>query len=119
MMALASKVFGAGANGLLVQALCMDVLTGITATGANQATAYPIANAYTMFNTVALNTGAILPTTSVPGDILWVYNMGAQTLNVYPPVGAQILGGGTNNPFSILAGLPALFVCFSSTEWAA
>ena len=118
MMAMAVKVFGAGATDMLVRALCTDTISGATATGNNQATAYPIANAYTLFNTVALNTGAILPATSVPGDIIWIYNMGAQTLNVYPPVGAQILGGGTNNPTTLAAGLPELYVCFSATEWA-
>ena len=116
---LGYKIFAAGLAGPLAAAMLQDVVQNATAAGTNQATAYAIVNACVMFTTVASGTGAILPSTAAPSDFVWIYNRGANALLVYPPVGAQILVGGTNIPFSIAAGTPALFMCFSATEWAA
>jgi len=85
---------------------------GKTATGTNQATAYALTTCSTEFTTVAASTGAILPDTTkqvLGGDILAVYNQGASTLTVYPPVGFRIGLAATNAGVSIATGKSALF----------
>lgn len=83
-----------------------------TATGSTQATAFPITTCSTEFTTVAASTGAILPATGLnvsTGDILAVFNQGASTLTVYPPVGFKIGLAATNAGVSVASGKSALF----------
>ncbi len=85
---------------------------GQTATGSTQATAFALTACSTEFTTVAASTGAILPGTGLNvlgGDILAVYNQGANTLTVYPPVGFKIGLAATNAGVSVATGKSALF----------
>src|SRR5215213_7364113 len=90
--------------GVGMPAMQAQVLNGIgqgaqTATGSTQATAFAITTCSTEFTTVAASTGAVLPAPGLnvsSGDILAVYNQGANTLTVYPPVGFKIALGATN-----------------------
>ncbi len=85
---------------------------GLTATGSTQATAYQLATPSNEFTTVAASTGAILPAPGgrvSAGDIVAVYNQGANALSVYPPVGYKIGLAATNAAVSVASGKSALF----------
>lgn len=112
---LGFKVLNAGLNSTAVAAIVLDVSAGLSAAGANQATATALSNTLNGFTTVALSTGAILYAGS-GGDSQVVYNGGANTLSVYPPVGAQINALGANNAYALLVNTGATFWFLSSTQ---
>lgn len=95
--------------------------TAQTATGNNQATAFPIAADITEFSTVAASTGAILPNgpRQYRGDTAFVANQGANALAIYPPVGFQIGTAGVNAAVSIPAGKTAFFLSRGDGNWFA
>jgi hypothetical protein len=111
------KVFGAGLPGLAVQALCQDVMTSLTATGTNQATAYPITTAKALFSTVTSGTGAVLSLAATAGDSQVVFNAGANPLKVYPPTGAKINSLPTNTGVLLATNTGCEFHCMSATQW--
>jgi len=85
---------------------------GLTATGSTQATALPLTTPSNEITTVAASTGVILPAAGgrvSAGDIVAVYNQGANSLSVYPPVGGKIALGSTNAAFAVGSGKAALF----------
>jgi hypothetical protein len=85
-------------------------VTGQSAAGSTQATAFPITNnfAFTEFSAVIAGTGAILPAAIYPSrhDVV---NDGTNTLLVYPPIGGTVDGGSVNQPYSLAAGSAAIF----------
>lgn len=85
------------------------VMDGVTATGTNQATAFPITKRRTIFTTVAAGTGALLPGSCAWGADPEIVNRGANTLLVYPAPGHQVETYGTNTAVEILAGGNAKF----------
>ena len=69
------------------------IITGLTATGATQATATTLVHNFnSRFDTVTSGAGAILPNPTIPDEIA-IYNNGIYTLSIYPPVGGAINGG--------------------------
>ena len=107
-------------------AICGDVATGLTATGASQGTALAIYANHNVFSTVAASTGALLPLPAgVPvvginvGDSLRVSNHGANALTVYPGVGGQIGTASANTGVSVGVNKTAEFVLISATQWSA
>lgn len=107
-----ADVMGAGMAAGAAAAINGDRQAAQTATGSNQATAFALTASSTEFTTVGASTGAILPGTSgrvVGGDILAVFNQGASTLTVYPPVGFKIGLAATNAGVSVASGKSALF----------
>jgi len=113
---LSSKVMGSGINGLSVQAICLDVASGLTATGTTQADAYALTAASNEFTTVASGTGAVLPSAS-PGDSVLVYNGGANPLRIYPQTGEQLNGQPTNAPHLLSVNTAVEFTKLTSTRW--
>ena len=83
-------------------------VNGFTATGTNQATAYPIASPTTAFNSVPSGTGARLPG---PGVYIVANEDPLNALLVYPSTGDQIAPNGVNTPVSLAAGSAATFTC--------
>lgn len=104
--------------GVGVPSMQAQVMNGVgeaskTATGTTQADAYALTACSTEFTTTASGTGARLPASGLnvtTGDILAVYNQGANTLLVYPPVGFKIGLAATNAAVSVTTGKSALFV---------
>lgn len=90
-----------------------DLVTGQTALGSTQGTAFSLLASIVEFTTVASSTGALLPApgfrTSL-GDSVMVVNNGANALAVYPPVGFKIGTGSTNAALSVGAGKSCIFV---------
>lgn len=91
--------------------------SGLTGTGTNQATALAITKSYNVFSTVALNTGAILPTPSTGGYVCVIYNNGANNLNIYPNVGGQINTQGTNIAYQVAPLNFVTFIAETSIQW--
>lgn len=107
-----ADVMGAGMAAGAAAAINGDRLASQTATGSAQADAFALTASSTEFTTVAAGTGARLPGTSsrvVGGDILAVFNQGANALLVYPPVGFKIGLAATNAGVSVASGKSALF----------
>ena len=85
----------------------------VTALGSSQATAYPVVKAFTAVSTAAASTGVILP--DVPGVEYVIKNAGANTINVYPPVGGTIDSVGVvNSPQTLATNTFASFICATS-----
>jgi len=107
--------------GVLVQDFFRKgITTGITAAGTTQPGATALTQNFNEVTTTAANTGVRLPsgaTVSVTGLEITVWNQGANTLNVYPPTGAQINALGTNIADTIASGSCKTYVAMSSTQY--
>lgn len=109
-----SRVLNSGiTNPLLALNICGDGVPALTATGTDLATAFPIASVWNQFGTVALSTGAALPTTE-NGIFLAIANDGLQTLTVYAPTGSTVDGSAS---VTIAAGKRRIFWTVSTTIW--
>src|SRR2546423_1257319 len=96
-MALGHKLTGAGME-MLALAASNDAAGGISAAGTTQATATELTNAINEVTTVAANAGVILPSKGYKGDDMYIFNAGANPLNVYPPVGMRLNALSLNAP---------------------
>lgn len=106
------NMMGLGLTGPQATAINGDAQVSQTATGSTQATAFQIVASSTEFTTVAASTGAVLPpvvSRITSGDIAAIYNQGASTLTVYPPVGGRIGLAAVNAGVSVASGKSALF----------
>jgi hypothetical protein len=94
-----------------------SLMTGLTATGSSQATAFPLTNnTLHEFTTVASSTGAILPIGVTPSEVT-IYNNGASTLTLYPPKGGSIDSGTANASVSLAAGTGVTFWASTPSNW--
>jgi hypothetical protein len=125
-MTTLAKLMGSGVPGQQAQSTTAGVpLTGQTATGSTQGTAFAITSDFVVFSTVAASTGARLPAASAPsltaqaGDVYVVVNYGANALAVYPPTGGNISNAGVNASVSIPANKTGDFYCIGNNLWAA
>ncbi len=89
-----------------------DTATALTATGNSQATALSLPAVNNFVSTAAASTGVILPVGSA-GDVVFVYNGGANSLTVYPPVGGTINNLSANTGLA-LATLKSGYYVYSS-----
>lgn len=99
------------------------VQTGLSGAGSAQgdATALAVGTSVHIFSTVALSTGCRLPATSagsVPGDIVWIVNGGANPLFIYPATGEILNDLAANTAIDIPAGSAAVVIRADSTQWA-
>lgn len=117
-MAIASRLLGSGTPPLQAVNIVGDVASALTATGTSQATAYACSAIINEFTTTASSTGALLPVTA-PGDDVFIYNGGAQTLSVYGQTGESIQNGSANAAFSVATNKGAWFKKVSTTRFAA
>lgn len=106
-------IMGSGASSLLAANINGVGVSGLTATGSTQATALLITSCSNIINTAAASTGVRLPGATESragvGDIIAVYNLGANALAVYPPVGGTINLIAVNTALSVPTGKAALF----------
>ena len=92
-----------------------DVSPSLTATGTTQATALLLINGIAYIGTAAAGSGVVLFSGN-PGTSQGVYNGGANSVKVYPPIGAQINGLGTNNPMLLATNTFCEFRNLTSTQ---
>lgn len=91
-------------------------LSGQTATGANQSTAYVLTKEVTVFSSVPSGSGAVLPASYATGVQLTVCNRDAtNALLLYPALGDQIEATGINVPSSIPIGANVTLISFDPT----
>lgn len=92
-----------------------DVEFGVTAAGATQATATPVAP-WSLVTTVPINSGIILEAGG-EGTSSRVWNRGLNTLNIYPPIGCQIDSLGLNAPYQLSSLNSQEFSQVGPTQW--
>lgn len=114
-MTALKKLTGSGIAGLAANNINGDAdfgaaNAGAVALGNSQGTAYALSACVTRFGTVAASTGAILPV-GAGGDDYIVTNFGANTLNIFPPVGGTIDNGSANAAVTIAANGTKWFTC--------
>jgi hypothetical protein len=114
---IGAKLFGSGLTGLAVQALCQDVGTSLTATGTTQATALELVNADNDVTSVSSGAGVKLLSTASAGDMLSVFNSGANPLKVYPDLASQINSLPVNIPMALSPSTGCVFKRVSTTKW--
>lgn len=99
------------------------VVTGITVAAGNnsQALAVALTGEINVIGTssATASTGVRLPAGTRAGDIVTVYNAGAQTTLVYPATGGKIDAGSANAGFSMATGTKAQFIAVNGTDWVA
>lgn len=88
----------------------------VVAAGTTQATATLLINGMNGILTAAANSGVILNSNSLTSDCQVVYNGGANTVKVYPPVGSKINGLPTNTGMSLGANSVCTFWFLSDTQ---
>lgn len=108
-MSIPSRIIGTGIGPFTAQAISGDHADNLVATGTTQADALALNAVYSIVTTVASGTGVRLMGAE-PGAEVFVRNLGANTLNVYPPVGGAFNGGTDNAPVTIAAGTFQWFV---------
>lgn len=103
-----SRMIGGGLSANAVLAISGDIATGISAAGTTQVTATAITADRNYIGTAAASSGVILQSGEV-GKTVLVYNGGANSVNIYPPVGGAINTIATNSPMVLAVGKTAYF----------
>lgn len=90
--------------------------TGLIATGGTQATALALATEWAEITTTPAGSGVLLRGfgAGVPST---VFNVGGNTLKVYPPVGGQIDALGVNAPYGLVNNKMQAFNQTSPSQW--
>ncbi len=92
------------------------VKLGLTAAGTTQATALKLTAEWNEVTTTALNTGVLLFNFGIGFDSR-VWNLGANSMKIYPPLGCQIDALGANNPYLLATNKAQIFNQLSATQW--
>src|ERR1700761_6892493 len=101
-------------SGVIDFGLPVSGLSGLTATGTNQATALPLLKRVNVFTSVPPGSGCVLPSAYAAGTSILVLNRDTQNLLVYPPGSDQIEGNGSGIPLSIAPGGNAELTSFDA-----
>jgi hypothetical protein len=111
-MELSSRLLGAG-----LQQVLEDVSPPLAATGTSLSGALPTQNGFVYVATTPSGSGILLYATARPGDSQVVYNAGANTLAVYPPLGEALFGASNGVPFSLPSGAKLKFQKYLKSTW--
>jgi hypothetical protein len=117
-MAIGAQVMAGGISAPAAGALLGSVATSLTAAGSTQATALALGSAINAISTAAASTGVILPSTATPGDQIFIYNGGANTVTVYPAVGGTLNNLSANTGFSVATLKSCICVNTTGLGWA-
>lgn len=90
--------------------------TGIVAAGTTQATATELNDEWNQVVTTPVNSGVVI-TPFGTGTSVTVWNNGANSLKVYPPVGYDMDGGAVNAPYALAAGKVQIFSQLDDTSF--
>lgn len=113
---IGAKVFAAGLPIPLMEAMCKDAGTSVSAAGTTQGTATALTSADNEITTAAAGSGVILNADLAAGDQQTVFNAGANAVKVYPPSGMKINALATNAAMLLATNTGCLFKCVSSTR---
>lgn len=115
-MARPSNLMGTGTAAASAQAICGNTAATLTATGTTNADALQLGADINDVTTTASGTGVRLPPTEA-GSSIFVSNLGANALLVYPFAGSQINAlTVTTGGFSVPAGKSAWFIASTGTK---
>jgi hypothetical protein len=89
----------------------------VSAAGTNQTTASAIFTTVTTVTGADTSVGGLLLPQTNGGHLLYVYNFGANSINVYPQVGGRISGYAVNAPYVMAIKNSAIFQSLSSNFW--
>ena len=112
-----TSLMGVGMSGTAANFMVGDVASALTATGSSVSDALQLTGDVNEVTTTASGTGVKLPPMS-PGDSCFIYNIGAQTLSVYPPTGESINALSANAVYSVATAKTVLVVKVSATRYA-
>lgn len=95
------------------------VATAVTAAGTNSATATVLDSIYNAVTTVAAGTGVRLTNVANGGSPVYVQNLGANDLEVYPPTGGAINAAATDAGITLTAASDQIgvFVRYNTNSW--
>lgn len=93
-----------------------SVATGLVAAGTTQGTALALTVNWNEVTTVAVNTGVELGALGI-GQPSKVWNLGANALKIYPPVGGQIDALGVNVAYSLPVNKCQELDQLTATQW--
>jgi hypothetical protein len=100
-MTRVATLVGAGVPPSAAQATVGFNSIGVSGAGSSsQANSTLIQASNTFVSTNGSGGGVRLPTGASPGDSFFIYNGGANTLNIYPPVGGAINGGSVDATYT-------------------
>lgn len=88
----------------------------VVAAGTTQGTATQLINGLNGITTAAANSGVILSLGAATSDCQVVFNGGANTVSVYPPVGSRINGLTTNGAMLLAPNTVCQFWFLSDTR---
>ena len=88
----------------------------VVAAGTTQATATLLINGMNGITTAPSSSGVILNLNNLTSDCQVVYNGGANSVSVYPPVGSRINGLTTNTPMTLATNTACQFWFLSDTR---
>ncbi len=88
----------------------------VVAAGTTQATATLLINGMNGITTAAAGSGVILNLNNLTSDCQVVYNGGANSVSVYPPVGSRINGLTANAPMTLATNTACQFWFLSDTR---
>lgn len=111
-----ATIMAAGNAAATANAIVGYTATALVAAGSTQATALALGADNNFIATAAASTGVILPT-GAPGDSVFVYNGGANSVTVYPPVGGTMNGLSTNTGLALATVKSGLYVCSTGLGW--
>lgn len=113
-MSVKSKMMGVGFAAAQADQLAGAGATGLVATGSSATDALLISSHLNAVATTASSTGVVLSTSFTPGDEVYVFNGGANTLAIYPPSGAT-MDNTTSATIVTLKGIR--LVCAATNIW--
>lgn len=113
-----ANCMGAGMSSYLANQVVGGTPTAIVAAGANTQTGAALLT-FDCYLSVVSSSGksALLPACS-PGDIVYVYNNGANTANIFGQVGEGIGAGSVNAAYALATVTQGIFRKITSTLWA-
>ena len=113
-MALPSRVLNSGVTSLTTAAICGEGASAVSAAGTTSSDATALTSIYNRISTVAAGAGVKLPPCEM-GATIWVTNVGANALLVYPWDTGTTIGGATS--LTIAPNSAVCFFAVSNTRW--
>lgn len=93
-----------------------SVGTTITASGTTQADATPLTKSVNVISSASTGTGVVLPSATA-GMSIYITNSSANTVKVYPAVGASINTGSANASVDLSSNITVQLIAPTATQW--
>lgn len=118
-MSIPQDLMGLGMAPGLANRLGNQILQNVAGVGTAQVGATALFGKVTTATTSVGQTAFILNSGASNGSVWYFWNQSATAALMYPTVGGQINGGGTNTAFSVPQNKPCIFVRVAPNVWFA